>query len=138
MNSFDIGLLTAAEKLSIGYTESWRRIEAELAPKGTANVFYAEDFDLKPLSANCALRRERRESVWRELVLLEEKHANEELFYLCSKHSRTSEDSIFFRESIASRMETCLMFRSSKNELIEIALLDASSGMMSWEKFDGS
>ena len=77
---------------------------------------------MRPLrAANCALRRERRDKDWIEAVLLlplpDEKHANEEqFFFLWSKHLRTSaEDSIFFRESIASRMDTFLMFRSSKN-----------------------
>ena len=103
---------------------SWSlKLEAEFAPKGLAKIFCSEDFDFRPLrAASCALRRERRDRDWIEVVvllppLLDEKHANEEqLFYLWSKHLRTSaEDSIFFRESSASPMDTCLMFRSSRN-----------------------
>ena len=103
-----------------------------------AKIFCSEDFDFNPLSANYALRRERKDRDCSDLLLPDEKHANEQLFFLYSKHSKTSEDSNFFRESRASRMDTCLMFRSSKNELIEIALSEASSGIMSCEKLDGS
>ena len=136
LNSFDIDTgLIAAEKLSIVFIEESlpRKNEAEFAPKGFANMFCSEDFDLSPLSANYAYRRERRDRDRSDLLLPPaEKHANEELFFLWSKHFRTSsEDSIFFRESRASRIDTCLILRPSKNEFIEIALSDASSGMKS-------
>ena len=117
LNSFDMDIgLIAAEKLSMDIFEVslHPKMEAEFAPNGLYNTFCSEDFDMRPLrAANCALRRERRDRDWIEVLLLlplpDEKHANEEHFcFLWSKHLRTSaEDSIFFRESIASRMDTC-------------------------------
>ena len=99
-----------AKKPLMGFVESLRKTESKLVPNGMVNMSFYEYFDLKPLSANYALRRERKDKDCSDLVLADEKHLNEQLFFLCSKHSRTSEDSIFFRESRASRIDTCLMF----------------------------
>ena len=93
LNSFDmdIGLIMAAEKLSMDILDvSWPlKLEAEFVSNGLAKIFCSEDFDFRPLrAASCALRRERRDRDWIEVVVVlppptDEKHANEEqLFYL--------------------------------------------------------
>lgn len=84
------------------------------------------------------MRLDRRDNDYNGLLLACEKLPTEQLFFRYSKHWWTSEDSIFLRESRASRMHTYLMSKLSRKVLIDLAWSDASSGIRSWEKEAGS
>ena len=140
LNSFDVDFLLEFFKFSMEVEGACRKDWTELVSKGIGNNWGCseEDWDFRSLRANCALRLDRSDNDYNGVLLACEILATELHFFRYSKHWWTSEDSIFLRESRASRMQTCLMSKSSRKELIDLARSDASSGIRSWEKEAGS
>lgn len=81
------------------------------------------------LRPSCALRLFSR-GITFDLLLADCDPMNE-LFLRCSKHSKTSDDSIFCRESNTYLILTCFISSFVKNSSMDFALAEASSGMAS-------